>query len=196
MPISINHLTRVIYVPQDYLTSLGGSNYGLDVNQFRLAVKVWEASEVGETMPDAIRHNTEVTLAGITFARTVEIINGYSVEFEDGIYSVTLSGANTNLPDVLVLNGVSVRSANSAGMIVVGGADPSVIADAVFSKVVEGTLDFKSTVRLMASVLMGKISGADSNNPVFRNTIDNKNRVSSTCDDYGNRTSVVLDAGD
>lgn len=51
--------------------------------------------------------------------RIPEIINGYTVTFEDGLYSVNLIGSNNNIPDVLNLNQVSVRSANSAGLITI-----------------------------------------------------------------------------
>jgi len=47
----------------------------------------------------------------------VEIINGYTVTFEDDSYAVNLVGANSNIADVVNLNTVSVRAANSAGLI-------------------------------------------------------------------------------
>ena len=53
----------------------------------------------------------------MTLARTVEIINGYTVTFEDGQYAVNLVGANSNVGDVVNVNQVSVRSANSAGLV-------------------------------------------------------------------------------
>jgi len=68
--------------------------------------------------PDTHKHNTEVTLAGMTLARTVEIINGYTITFEDGQYAVNLTGANNNIADALNVNQVSVRSANTAGLVV------------------------------------------------------------------------------
>ncbi len=65
------------------------------------------------------KHNTEVTILGTTFARVIEIINGYTLEFEDGAYTVKLVGSNNNLFDsaVLVRNQVQVVSTNSAGLI-------------------------------------------------------------------------------
>jgi hypothetical protein len=72
---------------------------------------------------DTHRHNTQVTIAGITYARTIEIINGYSITFEDGQYSVRLAGSNNNFFDVengiLNQNQVQVIANNSAGLQIV-----------------------------------------------------------------------------
>ena len=88
-------------------------------------------SEEGMWADTMFVHNTEVTVAGTTFARTIEIINGYSVVFEAGVYSVRLAGSNNNIFDVesgiLVQNTVQVIAQNSAGLIVTsaGGTVPS-----------------------------------------------------------------------
>jgi len=140
MAISIDWNTRVISVPQSFLTPLGGSLYELDTNTFRLALKDIEDDE-GIPFLDTHRHNTEVTVAGTTFARVIEIINGYSVEFEDGAYTVRLAGSNNNIFDVengiLVQNQVQIIAQNSAGLIVLAGgvaATPAEIADAVWDE--------------------------------------------------------------
>lgn len=117
MAISVTWGTKVIYVPQSYLTFLGGSLYQLDLNQFRLDLKNLEDSEEGMPFPDTHTHNTEVVLSGITYARIIEIINGYTVEFEDGQYSVSCTGANHNLAEVKVANQVSLIVNNAAGLI-------------------------------------------------------------------------------
>jgi len=84
------------------------------------------ASELPVVADTTHLHNTEVTVAGTTFARTVEIINGYSVEFENGAYSIRFTGANNNIFDVengiLVQNTVQIISNNSAGLIVGPGS--------------------------------------------------------------------------
>lgn len=123
MALSIDLTTYVISIPQADLTLVTGTLYELDTNAFRLELKDWEDSEVGITQPDTHVHNTQVTVAGVTFARTVEILSPYSVEFEDGQYSVRLVGSNNNIFDVengiLVQNQVQVIPTNSAGYIVV-----------------------------------------------------------------------------
>ena len=117
---TVDWATRVITIPQSFLTSLGGSNYALDTDTFRLALKDIEDSE-GIGFPDTHRHNTAVSLGGVTYARTLEIINGYTITFENGTYSVALQGSNNNILDVTNLNYVSVRSSNSAGLVSAGG---------------------------------------------------------------------------
>lgn len=143
MSISIDWPNRVITIPQADLIHISGTLYELDTDAFRLALKTLEASE-GIVYPDTHRHNTTVTVAGVTFARTIEIINSYKVEFEDGAYSVRLAGSNNNLFDIeggiLVQNGVQVIPGNSAGLVVVsggGGSDfptPAEVAEAVWAE--------------------------------------------------------------
>jgi len=71
MAISINWATQVISVPQTDLTFVTGTLYELDTNWFRLQLKDLEDDEEGQPFPDTHRHNTEVTVAGTTFARVI-----------------------------------------------------------------------------------------------------------------------------
>lgn len=119
MAISINWGTKIINVPKADLTHISGDIYQLDIDDFRMELKGLEDSEDGMAFPNTHNHNTEVTIGGITYARMIEIINGYTVTFEDGQYAVNLVGANSNVGDVINLNQVSVRSANSAGLVVI-----------------------------------------------------------------------------
>lgn len=137
MPISIDWGARVIHVPQSYLQLVSGTLYDLDTEQFRNDLKDLEDDDVGMSFPDTHRHNTTVTVAGTTYARFIEIINGYSVEFEDGAYSIRLQGSNNNIFDidggVLVQNQVQVIPGNSAGLIQFGLEGISTLRDAVES---------------------------------------------------------------
>ena len=78
MSLSINWSTKVISVPQSYLTYDTGSHYTMDIDQFRLDLKDIEDSEQGIVHDETHRHNTEVVLGDLTLARVVEIINGYT----------------------------------------------------------------------------------------------------------------------
>jgi hypothetical protein len=113
---SINFVTKVISIPQSELTGVSPNIYSLDANAFRLAVLAI-MDDVGIIYDDPFRHNTAVILGGVTYARTIEVINGYSLTFEDGQYAVRIVGANTNFEDVTNVNQVSIRSGNSAGLI-------------------------------------------------------------------------------
>jgi hypothetical protein len=121
MTIAINWATKVITVTQADLTLVSAGLYELDVNAFRLALKDIEDSGDGMAFPDTHRHNTEVTLSGVTYARFFEIINGYTVTFESTgtPYTVRCVGANHNIADVKNVNDVSLIIGNSAGLIVV-----------------------------------------------------------------------------
>lgn len=123
MAFTIDHVTKIISIPKADLTLESGTIYSMDSDAFRLALKDWEDSEAGMPMPDTHRHNTEVTVSGTTYVRTIEIINGYSLEFEDGQYTVIIQGSNNNFHDVLngILqqNQVQIIPSNSAGYITV-----------------------------------------------------------------------------
>lgn len=89
----------------------------LDLDWFRRKLRDLEDDPSGMPYLRTHKHNTEVTLGGITYSRVIEIINGYTITFEDGNYAVRLVGANSNVEDVVNVNQVSVRSNNSAGLI-------------------------------------------------------------------------------
>lgn len=117
MATSINWATKVITVLQADLTSLGGGIFELDLDTFRKDLKNLEDGEEGIIFDDTHKHSPPVTVGGISLARVVEIINGYTVTFEDLQYAVNLVGANTNLQDVANVNQVSIRAGNTAGLI-------------------------------------------------------------------------------
>lgn len=117
--ITIDWPSGVIAVPQADLTPLGGGIYELDLNVFRLRLKDLEDDEAGMPFLRTHNHNPEVTVSGVTISRVVEIINGYTVTFEDGQYAVNLVGANSNVADVTNVNQVSIRAFNTAGLITV-----------------------------------------------------------------------------
>lgn len=120
MAISVTWATKIINVPKADTTLIQSDPTEireLDVNVLRLTLKDLEDDAEGMPFVDTHRHNTEVLLAGITYARVVEIINGYTLTFEDGQYAVNLFGANHNVGDVANVNQVSIRVNNSAGLI-------------------------------------------------------------------------------
>ena len=121
MAITIDFATKIISVPRNDMTLLTDEDDPIEIrrltiNDFRIELRVLEASSGGIDDPDTHIHNPSVTVGGVVLARVVEIINGYSVTFEDGQYAVNLAGANSNIADVVNVNQVSVRSANSAGL--------------------------------------------------------------------------------
>jgi hypothetical protein len=57
---------------------------------------------------------------------------------------------------------------------------------------IETGITTREALRGILSVLCGKVSGMDTNAPVFRSAIDSANRVSATTDADGNRSAVTL----
>lgn len=120
MAITIDWGTRIINIPKADLTVVQlvpTEIRELNLNTFRLALKDLEDSEDGMLYPATHNHNPPVSVGGTTLARVIEIINGYTILFEDDQYAVNLTGANSNVADVTIVNQVSIRSQNSAGLI-------------------------------------------------------------------------------
>lgn len=123
MAITIDPATKVISIPQSDCTLVSGTVYTLNTETvFRAQVNALLASEDYIWMDDAIAHNTEYTIAGLVYARSISIINGYTIEFTpDSQWSVVLEGSNNDLWDVLsgilVQNQVQVIPTNSAGLV-------------------------------------------------------------------------------
>lgn len=136
MAISTDWATLTFSVPQGDLTLISGTLYEMDTEvDFRQAINAIMASEEGIVFDDPIIHNTEVTVAGTTFARTIEVINGYSVTFTpDSQWTARFIGSNNNIfdveNDILNQNQVQIISNNSGGLISGG-----------FSEANETTLD-------------------------------------------------------
>ncbi len=161
----------------------------LDLDDFRRALLALQDDATGIAYPDTHRHNTAVTVGGVTLARVIEIINDYVVEFEDGQYAINLVGANSNVADRVIVNQVSVRAANSAGLAVtesgVGAADVAAID-------VDG-LTLQQALRVLLSVAAGNAQGLEGTSMTFNSVDGLKTRVAATYNS-GNRTVTSLDA--
>jgi len=89
----------------------------LDTDLLLSELKDQESSADGMPWTDTQRHNSEYTIGGITYAQSIEIIDPYFITFEDGQYSVSLSGSNNNIIEVASANQVRILANNSAGLI-------------------------------------------------------------------------------
>jgi hypothetical protein len=200
MAVSVNWGTKLISVPRADLTPLGGILYELDTNWLRLALKDLEDSVDGILALDTHRHATEVTVAGVTYARFFEIINGYTIQFTpDEHYTVLLSGSNNNVfdPSILDLGSYSVIGQNAAGLITVAtgaGPTPSEISTAVWGEPAETGTTTKEALRLLLASQVGKLAGADSTIITIRDINDLVDRIVATVDADGNRLTVVTNA--
>lgn len=119
MAIWIDRNTKTIKVSKIdmvLIQTVPNQIYQLDLDIFRKALLSIDGSSEGIPFLRTHTHNTTVSLSGAILARVLLITNGYVVEFEDGQYAVNLVNANSNVGDVVVVNQVSVRSSNSAGL--------------------------------------------------------------------------------
>lgn len=191
--MNIDWNTKVISVDRTVDTSLfslvSGSVYEFDTNAFRLALKDIEDSEDGMVHEDTHRHNTQVLLGGVTYARTFEIINGYTVEFlPNSAWTARLAETNNNVADVKVVNQVSVIQQNSAGLAVAAGAD------AVWDETIESTYTARNLMRIMSAAMAGELSGAESATITIKGVDGSTTRIQAVgVDDAGNRPTVNLD---
>ena len=120
MAITINWNTFIINIPKadtSLIQTTPAEIRELNINTLRLALKDIEDNEDGLLFPNTHNHNTEVSLGGLVYARIIEIIDPYTITFEDGPYAVNLVGANSNIGDRVNFNQVSIRTNNAAGLI-------------------------------------------------------------------------------
>jgi len=142
MAITVAWASKVINIPKADTALIQSSPTEireLDLDTFRQALKALEAGEEGMAFVDTHSHNPPVTVGGVTLARVVEIINGYTITFEDGQYAVNLVNANSNVGDRVNVNQVSIRSANSAGLVQTQEIEHASFNGAVWIDVVNGT---------------------------------------------------------
>lgn len=117
--MTIDWGTKVINVFKTDMTQLQVTPteiWRLDVPVFKAALGDLLDDEHGMVYPNIFKHNPEVSVGGVTLAKVIEILEPYTITFEDGQYAVNLIGANNNIGDRTNVNQVSVRSSNSAGL--------------------------------------------------------------------------------
>lgn len=206
MAITIDWPNGIINVPKADLTLIQVSPFEireLDLDWFRLQLKDLEDSDDGMPFQKTHNHNTEVTIGNLTLSRVIEILDPYTVTFEDGQYAVNLVGANSNVGDKVNVNQVSIRSSNSAGLITVTSGsgvtdqDKTDIINGVWSKLLDAGYSAEQIVRLLASIAIGKTVITDLGGGLatvkFRDISDAKDRVVADMDN-SERTNVTLDA--
>lgn len=142
MAITVDWPNKVIYIYKTDMTLIQTDPfdvYSLDLNQFRLTLKGLEDNIQGINWPKTHNHNPPFQIGGVELARTVEIVNEYTITFEDDQYAVNLVGANSNVGDRVNLNQVSVRPLNSAGLVHSSAIEFGEYADGIYVDVANTT---------------------------------------------------------
>lgn len=117
-----------------------------DASQLHLDLRTLQADgSAGVPRSNTHIHVTEQVLSGFTYARFVVILDPYQIEFEFGAYSVKVVGANHNLADVQVQNGVGIITNNSAGLVNLAEARAMLYQGAVTIDLVNGAPGFTGT---------------------------------------------------
>jgi len=135
MTVTINWESRVITVPKVDTTLIQSVPTEIrehDMNVFRLVLRDIEDSEEGIVYQNTHNHFAPIGVGGITLARVVELINNYTVTYEDGQYAINIIGGNSNIGDNVNVNQVSVRSFNSAGLVTSAGIEAMEYNNAVW----------------------------------------------------------------
>lgn len=196
MAYQVDWTTKVVTIPQADLTLVSAGIYELNVLTFWSAIHAIQSNE-GIPYIAIMRSNAPVTISGVVYARSVEVVNGYTIEFEDGQYQVNLVGANNNILDTRVQNQVSINPSNSAGLQVVttgSGVLPSDITDiknAIFAQIMEDGETFMQAMLLVRANAAGD-SVASGDNYTIKSKDGLKDRVVSTATAAG-RTITSTD---
>ena len=164
MNLTYDYFSSVITVERASLPIVSTDPYEVrefDVEEMHSILRAAEASEIGIVYKDTHNWSAAKFIGGVDLAPVHEMINGYTVTFEPGIYAVKLKGANNNVVDVMNINTVSTQTANSAGLIKVntgggGGGDGVDHTDQLNS--IEGKID---TGLANQATIEGKIDAID-----------------------------------
>jgi len=143
MAITINWDAREIFIPKSDLTliqSVPTEIREIDLDFLRLTLKSLEDDETGMLFPATHNHVAPIAVGGVSLARVVELINDYTITFEDGNYAVNIVGGNSNVGDRVNVNQVSVRSANSAGLVQSSEIEFSSFQNAVWLNQANGSI--------------------------------------------------------
>ena len=120
MTVTVDWPNKVISVPRAdmaLIQSVPSEIRELNLVTFHGVLRDLEASAEGILYVDIHNYGKAVSVGGVTLAPVISMKNDYTVTFEDGQYAVNLAAANSNVGDKVNLNQVSVRSANSAGLV-------------------------------------------------------------------------------
>lgn len=119
MSIEIDWATYVITIHRDHMLLIQSTPIEirqLDLTSFHTVLRAIEDDPLGIPHPDTHRYSSATEISGVVLALVVELLEPYTITFDDGLYAVNITGGNSNLADRVNINNVGVRTANSAGL--------------------------------------------------------------------------------
>lgn len=122
MAIQIDWPSKSVTVDQSDCTLVSGTFYTIDTDIIWLAIIALEDDPEGMPWPHVLNNAPPVTIAGTTLARSLAMVNGYTIEFlPDSQWTVQLEASNNNFwsvgDGILVQNQVQVIPTNAAGLV-------------------------------------------------------------------------------
>lgn len=174
MATSVNWITGEISIPRADMPIIQVSPEvrQLDTAQLWLDLKDLEKSVDGIIWPDTQSNNPAYTISGFTYAQGFLIIAPYFITFEDGQYSVALTGTNNNIIDVATANQVRILSQNSGGLI-----EGSISIADLDNIIMENGETLTETLRLLRANAAGKIVQQPDGSYAIRDAADSKDRI-------------------
>jgi len=145
----------------------------------------------------AVRTELTVELTRIDAAITSRLASvGYTAPDNASIAAVKLK--TDNLPpdpaDASDIAGAFATVAAAIGALSIPTTEQNATDLLDLADGVETGTTLRQALRISLSVLAGKLLGAETNTPAFRDINDTKDRVTATTDVNGNRLTVVVDA--
>ena len=111
--------TKEIFVPRDTMLKVQSTPVEirqLDLYEFHNKLRELEAEARGMVWDITHEYIPPKEISGVPLARVINIINDYTVTFEDGLYNVNIKNGNSNIADRVNKNSVGVNTSNSAGL--------------------------------------------------------------------------------
>lgn len=111
--------TRTIIIPRQSMLLLQTTPIEvrqLDLTTFHEKLRALEDDASGIAFTPTHTYKGPTEISGVILAQVVEILEPYTITFEDGQYAVNVTGGNSNVADRVNINNVGVRTANSAGL--------------------------------------------------------------------------------
>jgi hypothetical protein len=157
------------------------------------------ATNVMVFMCSSSDHISSVTGATLTITLSKDggafaSISPTVTERGNGWYNLALTSGNTDTLGDLVLH-ITATGADATDFLMRVIAVDFATADQLLdiANGVETGITLRQALRVVASALAGKLSGAGTGTEVIRSATDSKNRITATVDANGNRTAISLD---
>lgn len=120
MAIDIQWGTGVIVIPRADMPLIQTTPVEvreLNLTTLHLILRDLEDDFIGMAYSSTHKYSGPVTISGVELALVMEILEPYTLTFEDGQYAVNITGGNSNVADRVNINNVGLRTANSAGLV-------------------------------------------------------------------------------